>query len=59
MAIHSKIMQSKPYTVFFSLLAVLIIGVFDYLTGSDISLAIFYLLPISFVAWFAGRNEGC
>jgi len=29
-----------------------------YLTGIDISLAIFYLLPISYVTWFAGRNEG-
>ena len=41
-----------------SLLAVLIIGIADYLTGIDISLAIFYLLPISYVTWFAGRNEG-
>ena len=33
------------------------VGMIDYLTG-DYSLLIFYLLPVSFVAWFAGPLRG-
>ena len=39
------------------LIFVSLIGVIDYLTG-DYSLLVFYLLPISLVAWFAGRWWG-
>ena len=56
--IHSQLMRSRPYLVSVSLLAVLIIGIADYRSGTEISLVIFYLLPIAFVTWFAGRNEG-
>ena len=58
LTIRSKLMRSRPYLVSVSLLAVLIIGITDYRTDTEISLVIFYLLPIVFVAWFAGRNEG-
>jgi diguanylate cyclase (GGDEF)-like protein len=37
---------------------VLLVGVVDFLIGHGISLSIFYLLPISLVAWFAGRWAG-
>ncbi|MGA7938175.1 MAG: GGDEF domain-containing protein [Kovacikia sp.] len=33
----------------------LLLGIIDYLTTADISLAIFYLIPITFGTWFAGR----
>lgn len=36
-----------------ALLAMGAIGVIDYLTGHEISLSVFYLLPIGFVAWRA------
>jgi signal transduction histidine kinase len=49
---------SRPYIRALSLAAVLIIGLADYFTGTEVSLAIFYLLPISLVTWFLGRNEG-
>jgi diguanylate cyclase (GGDEF)-like protein len=39
-------------------LIVLLIGAIDYLTTAGFSLAIFHLLPIAFVAWFAGRWSG-
>src|SRR5215467_11076675 len=58
MGFYSKITDSRWYTLAVSVLSVLTIGIADYLTGPEVSLAIFYLLPISFVAWFAGRNEG-
>ena len=34
----------------------LFIGVFDYLTGTHISLSAFYLLPVSLAAWTVGRS---
>ena len=35
-----------------------LIGLVDYSLGFAISLGVFYLVPIAFVAWFAGRNAG-
>jgi signal transduction histidine kinase len=55
---HSKLIRSMPYIGLVNLLAILIIGIADYRTDTEISLVIFYLLPIAFVTWFAGRNEG-
>ncbi len=40
-----------------TVLAVLL-GIFAYLTGPDISFLIFYLFPVSLVAWFGGRRAG-
>lgn len=34
----------------------LIIGLLDYLTGSELSFFVFYFLPISLAAWFIGRS---
>ncbi|UBF25382.1 GGDEF domain-containing protein [Kovacikia minuta CCNUW1] len=39
-------------------LLVVLIGIIDYFTITDISLAIFYLIPITFVTWFASRWFG-
>jgi diguanylate cyclase (GGDEF)-like protein len=41
-----------------SLALVLLIGVLDYWTGHEMSFAIFYLVPVSFAAWFVGRYAG-
>jgi diguanylate cyclase (GGDEF)-like protein len=35
-----------------------VIGVFDYLSGYQLSLSIFYLIPVSLLAWTAGRWPG-
>jgi hypothetical protein len=37
---------------------VAILGLTDFGTGYEISFSIFYLAPVSFVAWFAGRRAG-
>lgn len=58
MTLSQKIIRSRLYVVSVSLLSVFIVGIADYLAPIEISLAIFYLLPISFVTWFAGRTEG-
>lgn len=39
-------------------LTVFMIGVIDDLTGQEISLSIFYLVPVAIVTWFAGRWAG-
>jgi serine phosphatase RsbU (regulator of sigma subunit) len=48
----------KPIAVLTGLLLSLILGVFDVLTGPDISFLVFYLIPIFYVTWFGGRNTG-
>jgi diguanylate cyclase (GGDEF)-like protein len=41
-----------------SLLAVAIIGLGDYITGFEIALTTFYLIPVGVAAWIAGRGAG-
>jgi len=36
----------------------IIIGVPDYLLGTEISLSIFYFIPVGFAAWYAGPSLG-
>ncbi len=37
---------------------IVLIGIVDYLTGTNISLSIFYLVPISLVAWYGTNKSG-
>ena len=50
--------RSAPWTVAAGLLLISLLGVIDYLTGYEFSFAVFYLLPVALVAWFAGRRLG-
>jgi signal transduction histidine kinase len=50
--------QSKFFLVVLGLAFILALGVVDYLTGPEISFSIFYLLPISMIAWLVGEREG-
>src|SRR5215210_1326540 len=47
--------QREPVILAEALFLVLAIGVADYVTGYDVSLFVFYALPILLVVWFAGR----
>jgi len=38
--------------------AIGIVGVMDFVTGRELSIAVFYLLPIAFVTWFVRRKAG-
>ncbi len=58
MHLFVKTPRSKWYLLSISLLSVFIIGIGDYLTGIQITFALFYLLPITFITWFAGLREG-
>ena len=37
---------------------IIIIGFFDYITGPEVSFSIFYLIPVSMVAYILGTHEG-
>jgi diguanylate cyclase (GGDEF)-like protein len=39
-------------------LFVILVGIIDVLTGYELAFSLFYLLPISLAAWFAGRKLG-
>lgn len=48
----------KFFVVFAGMIIVFVLGIFDYLTGPDLSFMIFYLVPVSLVAWAIGRWAG-
>src|SRR5215831_5977113 len=50
--------QPKSHVLCLGILMVIAIGLLDDLTGPDISLSLFYLLPIIFVTWRIGRAAG-
>ncbi len=50
--------RSRTTLVLMGLVLVIYIGELDYSTGPMVALTVFYLIPICFVAWFAGRWPG-
>ena len=50
--------QPKPWVLVTGLLMVAAIGELDLLSGPEVSLSLFYLLPIAFVTWRIGRAAG-
>ena len=50
--------QTKSLVFAISLALVLVIGLVDYLAGPDISLLVFFMLPIFIAVWFAGKGAG-
>lgn len=49
---------SRPFVITVGVLCVLLIGSADYLSGSQISLSVFYLLPVTLATWLADRRTG-
>jgi diguanylate cyclase (GGDEF)-like protein len=49
---------SKLFYIILCLCLVLVIGVFRYLSGPELALSLFYLLPIALATWHAGRWAG-
>ncbi len=50
--------RSRLSVSLIGLILVVLLGVIDYLTGYEVQLAIFYLIPIAFVTWFTGKKGG-
>ncbi|MBI3324150.1 MAG: PAS domain S-box protein [Candidatus Omnitrophica bacterium] len=51
-------LRTKFILLIFGLVVVLGIGAVDYLTGTEVSLAIFYVFPIALVTWWIGFLGG-
>lgn len=47
---------SKPFAILIGLFIVTFLGVTDFLTGTELSFSIFYLIPITLVTILAGFN---
>ncbi len=50
--------KPKPAVIIAGAAGVLLVGGADYLTGHAVSPSLFYLLPVFYVTWFAGRRAG-
>jgi len=50
--------QRKSVLIVWGLILVLLVGLIDYQTGTEISFSIFYVFPISLLTWFGGRWAG-
>jgi serine phosphatase RsbU (regulator of sigma subunit) len=49
--------RSRLFLLTTAILLDLVIGYVDILTGVELSLSIFYLLPVTLVAWFSSRRD--
>ena len=49
---------SRAGILWLALTGVAMVGVFDYLTGLEVSVSVFYLAPVSLAAWYGGRRDG-
>src|SRR5271156_487977 len=51
-------MHSSAFRVILCLEFVIIVGLFDYLTGYELNFFAFYLIPVILAVWFVGRGFG-
>lgn len=49
---------NKPAIISFGLILTTLVGLIDSQTGDEISFSVFYLIPISFVSWYADKRSG-
>jgi len=54
---QSVAVHSPTSTIVSATLILLLVGVFDYRTGRQLSFGVIYLMPVSFAAWYAGRKS--
>jgi light-regulated signal transduction histidine kinase (bacteriophytochrome) len=57
-SLPSRRSQRKKRTFALGVAAVAAVGIADYLTGIELSLEVFYVAPVSYVAWRAGLWPG-
>ena len=48
----------RKYHIIIGLLLTMVIGYVDYVTGYELRMELFYLLPISYITWFVGQRIG-
>lgn len=49
---------SKAAVAVLSLASVLLLGIADFLTGSELAFSVFYLFPVGLSAWYVGWKAG-
>ncbi len=54
----NSLLTSQVAAIAVSLVLTVFIGMFDYITGAQISLSAFYLIPVTIGAWFVGIRFG-
>ena len=57
-AMKSLESSSKPFLLFLGFLLVIVIGLVDFATGVEISVSLFYAVPILLLTWLLGRWAG-
>jgi diguanylate cyclase (GGDEF)-like protein len=50
--------KSRLFSIILSFALIGIVGYVDYVTGREISFAIFYLIPICYITWYTGLQPG-
>lgn len=50
--------KSQPFKIVLEFALIGVIGIIDFLTGYEIGVSLFYVIPISFAAWSLGRRHG-
>ena len=50
--------KSQLYLITLGVVSAVLVGLADYVTGSEFVISIFYLIPIALIAWFVGRRGG-
>jgi diguanylate cyclase (GGDEF)-like protein len=50
--------KGRTFNIVVGFICTALLGIVDYLNVEEFTLTLFYLMPVSFVAWFAGRNAG-
>lgn len=58
MSSHRLSRSSRALVIMGVLVCILLLGVADYLTGSELAFSVFYLFPVGLAAWYVGRNTG-
>jgi diguanylate cyclase (GGDEF)-like protein len=48
--------RSNSFVLICGFALILLLGIIDYFTGFELSFAVFYLLPVALVAWFASKK---
>jgi diguanylate cyclase (GGDEF)-like protein len=52
-----NIMQNQAISVATGLMLLACVGIIDYLVGYEVTFSLFYLAPVSFVAWYSSRRS--
>jgi hypothetical protein len=50
--------KSKPFLLAVNISLLFVVGLTDFVTGYEIGISLFYLIPISFASWFGSKNQG-